>query len=46
MKQSYGMAEKDESPEYEARNHSTSFLRKAVRSSEKKSGKRAARKRG
>lgn len=44
-----GMAEKDESPDYEARNHSTAFLRKAVRASEKKSGrqgKRAAGKRG
>jgi len=41
-----GMPEKDESPEYEARNHSTAFLRKAVRASEKKSGKRSAKKRG
>jgi hypothetical protein len=40
------MAEKDESPEYEARNHSTSFLRKAVRASEKKPGKRASKKIG
>ena len=41
-----GMAEKDESPAYEAKNHSTAFLRKAVRASEKKPGKRAAKKRG
>ena len=41
-----GMAEKDETPEYEARNHSTAFLRKAVRASEKKSGRRTTRKRG
>jgi hypothetical protein len=44
--QSCGMAEKDESPEYEAKSHSTAFLRKAVRVSEKKSGKRLAKKRG
>ena len=41
-----GMAEKDESPEYEAKSHSTSFLRKAVKASEKKSGKRSSKKRG
>lgn len=46
MKKSYGMAEKDETPEYEARNHPASFLRKATRMAEKKSGKRAAKKRG
>lgn len=40
-----GMPEKDESPEYEARNHSTAFLRKAVRASEKKSSKRSPGKR-
>lgn len=36
-----GMPEKDESPDYEARNHSTAFLRKAVRASEKKSSRRS-----
>jgi hypothetical protein len=41
-----GMPEKDESPGYEARNHSTAFLKKAVRASEKKHSKRSARKRG
>ncbi len=41
-----GVPEKDETPDYEARNHSTAFLRKAVRASEKKSGKRSSRKRG
>lgn len=41
-----GMEEKDETPAYEARNHSTAFLRKAVRASEKKPSKRAVRKRG
>lgn len=41
-----GMPEKDESPEYEARNHPVSFLRKAVRVAEKKSSKRSSRKRG
>jgi hypothetical protein len=41
-----GMPEKDESPAYEARNHSTQFLRKAVKLSEKKSSKRTSRKRG
>jgi hypothetical protein len=40
---SCGMAEKDESPAYEARNHSTAFLRKALRASENKSGKRSSR---
>jgi hypothetical protein len=44
--QERGMAEKDETPEYEAKSHSTAFLRKAVRASEKKPGKRAAKKRG
>ncbi len=41
-----GMKEADESPAYEAKNHSTAFLRKAVRASEKKSGKRTSKKRG
>ncbi len=41
-----GMPEKDESPAYEARNHSPAFLRQAVRLAEKKSGKRTAKKRG
>ena len=50
-KQSRGMAEKDETPAYEARNHPVNFLRQAVRDAEKKSskrhtGKRAAKKRG
>jgi hypothetical protein len=40
------MPEKDETPEYEARNHPVGFLRKAVRAAEKKSGKRASKKRG
>jgi len=42
---SCGMAEKDETPEYEARNHPVGFLRKAVRAAEKKPSKRRARKR-
>jgi hypothetical protein len=41
-----GMPEKDESPAYEARNHSPQFLRKAVHLAEKKSGKRSPKKRG
>ena len=41
-----GMPESQETPEYEARNHPVSFLRKAVRTAEKKSGKRVAKKRG
>jgi hypothetical protein len=41
-----GMKESDESPGYEAKSHSTAFLRKAVKASEKKSGKRASKKRG
>ena len=41
-----GMKESDETPGYEAKSHSTAFLKKAVRASEKKSGKRSARKRG
>ena len=41
-----GMAEKDESPDYEAKSHSAAFLRKATRLAEKKPGKRAAKKRG
>lgn len=41
-----GMPEKDETPGYEAKSHSTAFLKKAVRASEKKPGKRSARKRG
>lgn len=40
-----GMPEKDESPAYEARNHSKQFLEKAARLSGKKSAKRN-RKRG
>jgi hypothetical protein len=48
MKQSKecGMREEDETPAYEAKSHSTAFLRKAVRASEKKPGKRASKKRG
>ena len=42
---SCGMSEKDETPEYEAKNHPTSFLRKAVKASEKKSSKRKSKKR-
>ena len=42
-----GMKESDETPGYEAKSHSTAFLRKAVKASEaKKSGRRAAKKRG
>ena len=41
-----GMAEKDESPAYEARNHSKGFLEKAARMAGKKSSKRSTRKRG
>jgi hypothetical protein len=44
--QSCGVPESQESPAFEAKNHSTAFLRKAVRASEKKPGKRAAKKRG
>jgi hypothetical protein len=44
--QGCGMLEKDESPEYEARNHSKRFLEKAARLAGKKSGKRSSRKRG
>ena len=40
-----GMAEKDESPAYEARNHSKQFLEKAVRLAGKKSSKRSPGKR-
>jgi len=43
---SRGMLEKDETPEYEAKSHPISFLRKAARLAEKKSGKRVSRKRG
>jgi len=46
MKKECGMPEKDETPQYEARNHPPSFLRKAARLAEKKSSKRPARKRG
>jgi hypothetical protein len=38
-----GMREQDESPGYEAKSHSVSFLRKATRLAEKKSGKRSSR---
>jgi hypothetical protein len=41
-----GMAERDETPAYEARNHSTVFLRKAARLAERKPSRRPARKRG
>ena len=47
MKKERCTPEKDETPELESRNHPVSFLRKATRLAEKKSGKRgAARKRG
>jgi len=41
-----GVPESQESPSFEARNHTPQFLRKAVRLAEKKSGKRSSRKRG
>jgi hypothetical protein len=47
MKQSKecGMREEDETPAYEAKSHSTAFLRKAVRASEKKLGRSTGRRR-
>ena len=41
-----GVPEKDESPQFEARNHSKQFLEKAARLAGKKSSKRSSRKRG
>lgn len=41
-----GKPESQETPQYEARNHSVGFLRKAVRAAEGKPSKRRARKRG
>jgi hypothetical protein len=46
MKSDRGTPESQETPELESRSHPVSFLRKATRLAEKKSGKRAARKRG
>jgi hypothetical protein len=46
MKKEICTPEKDETPEMEGRSHPVSFLRKATRVAEKKSGKRAAKKRG
>lgn len=40
-----GMPESQETPDYEAKSHTPAFLRKAARLAEKKSAKRAARKR-
>ena len=45
MKKERCTPEKDETPELESRNHPVNFLRKATRLAEKKSGKRAAKKR-
>ena len=46
MKSNHGTPESQETPEMEGRSHPASFLRKATRVAEKKSGKRAAKKRG
>ena len=46
MKKERCTPEKDETPELESRNHPVSFLRKATRLAEKKSGKRVSKKRG
>jgi hypothetical protein len=46
MKKERCTPEKDETPELESRSHPVSFLRRATRLAEKKSGKRAAKKRG
>ena len=46
MKKERCTPESQETPEHESRSHPVSFLRKATRMAEKKSGKRAARKRG
>ena len=45
-KSACGMAERDETPAYEARNHSKRFLEKAARMAGKKPSKRSAKKRG
>ena len=46
MKKERCTPESQETPEQESRSHPVSFLRKATRMAEKKSGKRSAKKRG
>jgi hypothetical protein len=46
MKHEYAIPESQETPAQEGRSHPANFLRKATRVAEKKSGRRAARKRG
>ena len=46
MKKESCTPESQETPEQEGRSHPANFLRKATRVAEKKSGRRAAKKRG